>query len=205
MYDPDIHQRQSLRWRKRDYSAPGSYYVTVCLQDHRCLLGNVSSGVMNLNDAGRMVEAEWLKIPTGFPTLRLGEHITMPNHFHGIIEIVGNANVGASLVGTLASARPTRWAGTRPAPTLGDAVGVFKSITTNEYISGVHQFAWPSFQNRFWQRNYYDHVIRDPDELEKIREYIRENPLRWTCDRYNPENPVLVIDESGELVPWDQS
>jgi REP element-mobilizing transposase RayT len=200
MYDPNIHHRQSLRWDKHNYSSPGFYYATICIQDYRCLLGNVNSGVMNLNDAGRMVDAAWWQIPIQFPTLQLDEHVTMPNHFHGIIQMVG-----APLVGALGSAMPTGWAGTRPAPTLGDAVGSFKSLTTDEYIRGVHQLDWPRFQNHFWQRNYYDHVIRDQDELEKIRDYIRQNPLMWTCDRYNPENPVLVVDETGALVPWDES
>jgi len=91
------------------------------------------------------------------------------------------------------------------APTLGDAVGAFKSLTTDEYIAGVNEVDWSRFQNHLWQRNYYDHVIRNQDELEKIREYIRQNPLMWTCDRYNPENPVLVVDDTGALVPWDES
>jgi putative transposase len=255
MYDPDIHHRQSLRWRKHDYSSPAFYYVTMCTQDHRCPLGDVDSGVMHLNDVGRMVDAAWLEIPTRFPRMCLDEHITMPNHFHCIIQIVGappigdvgaplvgapqvpgqnaageRGGVGASVVGArqvsgrkprreragvgapLVSAREaskqkpasTR-AGTRPAPTLGDAVGAFKSLTTDEYILGVKELGWPRFPNHFWQRNYYDHVIRDQDELEKIREYIRQNPLVWTCDRYNPENPVLVVNETGLLVPWDES
>ena len=102
-------------------------------------------------------------------------------------------------------AEPAGRAGTRPAPTLGDVVGAFKSLSTDEYISGVHQLGWPRFRNHFWQRNYYDHVIRDQDELEKIRVYIRQNPLLWTCDRYNPERSVLVVDETGDLVPWDES
>ena len=199
MYDPNIHHRQSLRWRRHNYSSPGFYYVTVCIQGHRCLLGNVNSGVMNLNDAGRMVDAAWSQISIRFPTMQPDEHVTMPNHFHGIIQIM---DVGAPLVG---APKPAGRAGTRPAPTLGDTVGAFKSVTTDEYIMGVHQLDWPRFQNHFWQRNYYDHVIRDQDELEKIREYIRRNPLMWTCDRYNPENPVLVVDETGVLVPWHES
>ena len=100
MYDPEIHHRQSLRWDKHNYSSPGFYYVTICIQDHRSLLGNVQSGVMNLNDAGEMVDAAWLRIPTQFPTIQLDEHITMPNHFHGIIQIV-DRGVGVPLVGTL--------------------------------------------------------------------------------------------------------
>jgi hypothetical protein len=145
--------------------------------------------------------------------MQLDEHVVMPNHFHGIIHVVGApllgtpkvagtkpvTDVGAPLVGALERA------GTTPAPTLGAAVGAFKSLTTDEYIMGVHRLGWPRFRSHFWQRNYHDHVIRHPDELEKIREYVRQNPLRWTCDRYNPENTVLVVDETGCLVPWNET
>jgi REP element-mobilizing transposase RayT len=210
MYDHDIHHRQSHRWRKHDYSSPGFYYVTICIQDYRCLLGNVSAGMMNLNDAGRMVDAAWSEIPTRFPTMRLDEHMAMPNHFHGITEITVRQNIGdrgAPLVGLLkiAPEPATAGAGTRPAPTLGDAVGAFKSVSTDEYIKGVNELGWPRFRGRFWERNYYDHVIHDQYELEKIRQYIRQNPLMWSCDRYNPENSVLVLDETGHVVPWDES
>ncbi len=205
MYDPKIHHRQSLRWDKHNYSSPGFYYVTICIQDHRSLLGNVQSGVMNLNDAGEMVDAAWFRIPMQFSTIRLDEHITMPNHLHGIIQIAGRETVGVPLVGTQPGGVAAFRAPTRGAPTLGDVVGAFKSQTTDEYIAGVHQVDWPRFQNHFWQRNYYDHVIRDHDELEKIRDYIRNNPLMWTLDRYNPQNPVLVVGETGALAPWDES
>jgi len=92
-----------------------------------------------------------------------------------------------------------------PAPTLGDAIGAFKSLTTDAYITGVHQLGWPRFEGGFWQRNYYEHVIRDQAELQLIRDYIRRNPMMWTCDRYNPEKPVLVVDSTGHLTPWDQT
>ena len=179
--------------------------MTICIQDHRSLLGNVQSGVMNLNDAGEMVDAAWFRIPMQFPTIQLDEHITMPNHFHGIIQIAGGDTVGVPLVGTQPGGMAAFGAPTRGAPTLGDVVGAFKSQTTDEYIVGVDQVDWPRFQKHFWQRNYYDHVIRDHDELEKIRDYIRKNPLMWTMDRYNPENPGLVMDDTGALVPWDES
>jgi REP element-mobilizing transposase RayT len=174
---------------------------------------------MNLNDAGEMVDAAWYRLPNQFPSIQLDEHVTMLNHFHGIIQIVGVPLVGTARGGMAAfaapasgaaaaqpaSTTPPRGAPTRGAPTLGDVLGAFKSQTTDEYIVGVHQVDWPGFQTRFWQRNYYDHVIRNQDELEKIRDYIRNNPLMWTLDRYNPENPVLVMDYEGILVPWDQS
>jgi hypothetical protein len=96
MYAPNIHGRQSLRWDHHNYSSPGFYYVTICIQDHRCLLGNVNSGVINLNDAGDMVDAAWRQIPIQFPTIQLDEHVTMPNHFHGILQITNMAARGVT-------------------------------------------------------------------------------------------------------------
>jgi len=100
---------------------------------------------------------------------------------------------------------PAQGLALQPTLALGDAVGSFKSVTTDEYIIGVRQREWPRFRGRFWQRNYYEHVIRDEDELGKIREYIRLNPMIWTVDRYNSENSGLVIDESGRVVPWSRT
>lgn len=70
---------------------------------------------------------------------------------------------------------------------MGDIIGAFKSMTTNEYIRGVRQFRWTPFPGRLWQRNYYEHIIRNEDELNRIRGYIVDNPLRWHLDRENPE------------------
>jgi len=213
MYNPDIHHRKSMRWQKHDYSSPGAYYVTICIQDHRCLLGNIDAGVMKLNDAGRAVEHEWLQIPTRFPSMQPDEHICMPNHFHGIIHIVDVPGASDTAhAGAATRAAPTGvgrggvvGAATGAAPTLGEAIGAFKSLTTDQYIIGVSSFGWPRFRGKFWQRDFNDHVIRDQWELEKIRDYIRRNPLMWTCDRYNPESPVLIIDETGHLTPWDKT
>ena len=77
-------------------------------------------------------------------------------------------------------------AGTRPAPTLGDIVGAFKSITTHEYILGVDNKNWPQFYKRLWQRNYYEHVIRDEADLNRIQDYIQSNPANWDEDEENP-------------------
>lgn len=94
MYNPDIHHRRSIRLRGYDYSRPGAYYVTICIQGHKCLLGEITLGQMNQNDAGRVVERAWRWIPRQFPTAELDEHIVMPNHFHGILRIVGAPLVG---------------------------------------------------------------------------------------------------------------
>jgi hypothetical protein len=81
-------------------------------------------------------------------------------------------------------------AGTRPAPTfmLGDIIGAFKSITTNEYIVGVKNHNWKPFNKKLWQRNYYERIIRNEMELNAIRQYIINNPLNWQGDSDNPHN-----------------
>jgi len=92
-------------------------------------------------------------------------------------------NVGAGLV-------PALGATTRVAPTrLGDIVGAYKSITTHEYIVGVRERGWPPFEGKVWQRNYYEHIVRNERELDAIRPYIRNNPLQWALDRDNPAHP----------------
>jgi len=215
VYEPDIHHRRSIRLRGYDYSRPGRYYITICTEDARCLMGEVVLGRMVKNDAGRMVGRVWETIPTLLPAAQLDEYMVMPNHCHGIIKIV---DVGAPLVGALRGRRNPRRAEvpatqtaapnrapTRGAPTLGDIVGAFKSITTDEYIRGVREANWPRFSRGLWRRNFYEHIVRDEDELEKIRDYIRRNPLMWAIDRYNPNRAVPVIDEDGRLIPWERS
>jgi REP-associated tyrosine transposase len=227
MYDPKIHHRRSIRLRGYDYSLPGAYYATICIQNHKCLLGEVVQGRMNLNDQGLVVDAVWQSIPCQFATVELDEYIVMPNHFHGIFHIVEKPmahvgaplvgarkqRVGAPLVGALpdhdrvvdASNKKGRAQGPPLRPTVGAIVGAFKSLSTDEYIRGVKKLGWPRFARKLWQKNFYEHIIRDDDELNKIREYVRQNPLMWTCDRYNPERGIIVIDEEGRAIPWDES
>lgn len=184
-YDPQKHHRRSIRLKGYDYSLPGAYFVTICTQHMECRFGEVINDVMRLNAAGLVVQHEWEHLPQRFSTMRLDEFVVMPNHLHGIVVIV-NSPVGASLV----DAQPS--AGTSPAPTgrptLSEIIGAFKSITTNEYIQGVREFGWPQFNRRVWQRNFYDHIIRNEREYNAIRQYIRNNPLKWGMDRDNPTN-----------------
>jgi len=111
----------------------------------------------------------------------------MPNHFHGIITLNFKI-VGATLV--VAQETTNDRAGTRPAPTrettIGDIVGAFKSITTEQYINGINTKNWKPFKGKLWQRNYYEHVIRNEDELNEIRQYIIDNPAKWDMDEENP-------------------
>lgn len=177
-YEPGKHRRRSIRLKGYDYSKSGAYFITIVTRNRACLFGKVVNGEIRLNDAGRMVVTEWEMIPERFPTVALDAFIVMPNHVHGIIVITNAAIVhdGAT---------------TRVAPTLGDVVGAFKSRVTVEYIRGVKTSGWTPFHRDLWQRNYYEHIIRNKDALNRIRKYITDNPARWLFDYENPEATIL--------------
>jgi len=153
---------------------------------------------MGLNEAGCMILRWWNELPNKFPPIQTDEFIVMPNHIHGIIVIT----VGATLCGrptlrgrpmfpTLRDRpNPVQSTNGRPhrgAPTLGDFVNWFKTMTTNEYIRGVKQGRWARFDVRFWQRNYYDHIIRNDGDLLRCQQYILDNPLKWELDENHPD------------------
>jgi putative transposase len=190
-------ERHSPRLREYDYALNGAYFVTLCTQGRECVFGEVSDGVLVPNGAGQMVQEIWKGLPEQFPTIELDEWVLMPNHFHGIIVIVGASLVGARKPTQPADPTQNRQiaetvnkAPTRDAPTLGDVLGAFKSITTNHYIQCVKNECWPPFHGKLWQRSYHDRIIRNEDELERIREYILLNPGRWEEDPNHPSNSL---------------
>jgi len=180
IYNPDIHHRRSIRLKGYDYSNAGYYYVTICTQDRLHLFGGIADGEMILNDAGKMIKYQWQQLICRFENIELHEFVIMPNHFHGIIELVGVPLVGTPNPGQPQGIAPTVCF----APTLGDVIGAFKSLTTNDYILNVTHNNWPRFNKKIWQRNYYEHIIRDEKSFYKISEYIRTNPLLWQDDKY---------------------
>ena len=200
-YNPNIHHRKSIRLKGYDYSQAGLYFVTISIQNRACLLGHITNGEMILNDAGRMVENEWLNLKTRFPNIELHEYVVMPNHFHGILEIVGAALVVAqndtvapvrvSLVDTQNDDDTEKGQPQGISPTAGKTVGdmmdAFKSITTVEYIRGVKNLGWKPFDGKLWQRNYYEHIIRNEKSYETISEYILNNPAKWQDDKFYNE------------------
>lgn len=209
-YDPDVYHRRSIRLKGYDYDRAGAYFVTICVHQRERLLGQVVDGAMGLNLAGEAVRSVWKGLPARFPQVDLDEFVVMPNHFHGILFLIEPPDVGAPLVGAHVDERNnhvgaplvgaqdfgnarTNWAGTnraptRGAPTLGDIIGTFKSLSTNAYIHGVNHNGWPPFPGRLWQRNYYDRIIRDDDELDRARRYVTDNPAQWAMDAENPVN-----------------
>ena len=164
-FDPDKHHRSSIRLKGYDYSQAGAYFVTVCTEGRQCLFGDVIDERMKLNEAGRMVQQTWENLPTRFSSVTLDTLMVMPNHVHGIIAIVG--------------AEPNRGAAGSP-PTLGDIIRAFKSISAIRVNRLLARSGQP-----LWQRNYYEHIIRDEDEMNRIRQYVEDNPARWEMDEYH--------------------
>ncbi|MEO1400515.1 MAG: transposase [Cyanobacteria bacterium J06635_1] len=170
-FDPDKHHRRSIRLQGYNYASPGNYFVTICLQNRACLLGDIIANQMQFNDAGQMVHDSWTALPKRFPQIDLDAFVVMPNHFHSIITL---QNTGGVI--------PMQDVG------LGNIVGAFKSNTTRLYIAGVHRHGWEPFQKRLWQRNYYEHIVRDNPALQTLRQYILNNPQTWNRDQLHPNS-----------------
>jgi putative transposase len=208
-YDPARHHRRSIRLQGYDYTRPGAYFVTIVTQGRACLFGEVMAGEMRMNDAGRMVQQVWDELALFYEGVQTDAFIVMPNHVHGIIILTGNVRATPrgcpnpqSGPGQARGPAPTSGSGqaqgpaptAATAPTLGlpDVVHRFKTMTTKRYADGVRANQWTPFPGRLWQRNYYEHIIRDVganggatsrSPLQRIREYILTNPLRWHLDR----------------------
>jgi putative transposase len=176
-YDPSIHHRRSLRLRGYDYSQEGVYFVTICARNRKCLFGKIIGKEMQLNDAGKMVRSNWQELPERFPNIDLDDFIIMPNHMHAVFAIMQmGTHLGKPCL--LIHDRPN---GTLPG-TVGRILQAYKSITTDEYINGVKQWGWQPFDRKLWQRNYWDHIIRNEKDYSRICEYIHDNPACWKND-----------------------
>jgi putative transposase len=182
-YNPDIHHRRSIRLKNYDYSRAGMYFVTICVNHRLPLFGRIFNGEMELNEAGIIVKNMWLDLMNHLSNLALHEFVVMPNHFHGIVEI--EHSVGAGLVPALNTRNCANEGQPQGiAPTLGEIVGTFKSLTTNEYIRNVRQNHWQPFEQKLWQRNYHEHIIRNEADYLRIANYVETNPLCWQKDCY---------------------
>lgn len=182
-----IKSRKSNRLDSYDYSQNGYYFVTVCTQGRKEWFGRIDGGKMVLNEAGQMIDRWWNEIFRKYDSILLDEYIIMPNHLYGIINIVGArlcVRPNDQMNGQTHRSAPTDMFH----PALGNVLQWFKTMSTNEYIRNVKNNNWQRFDKRLWQRNYYEHVIRNEDDLGHIREYIVNNPLHWDIDSENIRN-----------------
>lgn len=180
-YDPDRHHRRSIRLKGYDYAQSGAYFVTIVTQGRACLFGRVVNGQMQLNDAGSMAEACWLAIPEHFPFVELDAFAIMPNHIHGIIVITAvgaNNHSPPPPHSPLPPQSPQTFRS--PSQTVGSIIRGFKIGVTKWFRANTDVYV-------VWQRNYYEHIIRDEPALQRIRHYIAANPAHWTDDSENPD------------------
>ncbi|HEU4759378.1 MAG TPA: transposase [Dehalococcoidia bacterium] len=178
-YDPEFHHRRSIRLPNYDYSRSGAYFVTVCTQGRHCLFRDVVDGKVVLNSCGDIVQACWDDLPNHYEQVTLDAFVVMPNHVHGLI-LISDAIV--VVVGAGFKPAPTKPAPTRRhgLPEIVRAFKTFSSRRINELrgVSGAP----------VWQRNYYEHIVRHEEELQRIRQYVHENPFKWSEDPDNPSN-----------------
>ena len=173
-----LKNRRSLRLSGYDYSQGGAYFVTICVNKRQGLLGPIINNQMQLNHYGKIADTSWTYLAQAYPYVELDEWIIMPNHLHGIIFIAPDNIISTDCRGGSRTA-PT---GARKIKSLGRLIGAFKTISTKQ-INFTRKISGASF----WQRNFYEHVIRDDHSLNCIREYIVTNPLQWDLDRENPQ------------------
>lgn len=193
-YDPEKHHRRSIRLKNYDYSRPGAYYITIVTQNRECFFGEIANGEIRLNECGQIARQCWLEIPNHFLHARLDEFVIMPNHVHGIIilnNISGGENIGGvnnmnwanNIVGAK-NFSPLRYGTSK---TIGSIVRGFKIGVTKWFRQNTDIFT-------VWQRNYYEHIIRNHDELIRIRQYIINNPIKWANDRNFRAGKFLLKD-----------
>jgi len=165
-------RRKSLRLPYFDYSESGIYFITLVINERKSLLGQIVERTITPNQAADMVGNYWRKLSSKFSGVDPGLFVVMPNHFHGLI------GIDRDLPETGLTSTDQR----RIVPSLPLIVQWFKTMTTNEYIKGVKLQGWQPFTRRFWQRNYYEHIVRDDEDLGRIMEYIENNPINWEDD-----------------------
>ena len=166
----DLPQRKSIRMPTYDYSQAGCYFITICTQGRRHYFGEIVGATLcgRPNNPHIMIESWLLELTNKFEDAEVREYVIMPNHVHFIVEKTGGHGTGDHAGSPL-------W----------DVVGWYKTMTTNDCIRGVKNGLYEPFSERLWQRNYYEHVIRDEQDYYSIAEYIRNNPIKWDVDSLN--------------------
>jgi REP element-mobilizing transposase RayT len=222
-FDPAVHHRRSIRLKGYDYSQPGAYFVTICVQDHECMLGEIKQGWVGLSSVGEIAQKYWMEIPAHYPQVSIDDFVIMPNHIHGIIVINENHQLGELKDQKLIPGQPgpnnlARWNTRGPigvenfqpqrspllpgdiiresfvASKLGDRkINQYQHIIPESVGSIIRAYkaavtlwcrrnGYPGFK---WQRDFYEHIVRNDGELQRIRVYIVNNPVRWKEDKLN--------------------
>ena len=167
-----LHHRRSIRLPFIEYKG-GGYFITICSFEHCCHFGRViTNNQVELTSIGQIIERELLKTEEICKEVSIDQYVIMPNHIHAIIA------VGAYGIRPQEETRSFE----SPSRSIGSVIRGFKATVTKQ----VRKFE-NSATLQVWQRNYYEHVIRNEIDLNKIREYIFFNPLQWEFDEMNPD------------------
>ena len=158
-YNPNLHHRRSIRLPGYDYSQEGAYFVTICIWQRQCLLGDIEERNMILNRYGQVVDFNWLNLTKVYPNIELDSFVIMPNHIHGII-VIKNRHKSHGLSEIVRGLK------------------TFSARRINKLraVSGIP----------VWQRGYYEHIIRNETTFSNIQEYIINNPYKWETDEMHP-------------------
>ena len=175
-----LPRRKSIRIKGYDYSQANAYYITVCTENRECVLGNVQGPSMQLNTYGEIVRNELVNTMKVRDNVEITEFVIMPNHFHAVVFISDSLmqNIKTVLPGRIEHYVPEEARAALEPGSIGAIVGQIKSISTKQ----IRKAGLPCFK---WQRNYYEHIVRDEEDLLGIREYIINNPGKWVEDEYN--------------------
>lgn len=173
-------RRRSLRLQGYDYSQPGAYFVTICTRNRLSIFGRVDQGKMQLNKNGIIATRKWEQLDERFPEIEIDEFIVMPDHMHGIVIISDVGAIHELPQHELPRQREKNSPIARRRMTLPMVIGFYKMNTAKAI-----NIANDTRGTHVWQRNYYEHIIRNEDSLNRIRRYIQKNPIKWSIE---PEN-----------------
>ncbi len=190
-YDPQIHHRRSIRLKGYDYTQAGAYFITICSHQREHVFGEIVNGEMKLNKLGLVAKQQWEKLPKRFPYIELGAFVLMPNHEHGIIQIIEQQRRGMAESLQNLDEESSCYAPTMNQQKFGKMIPNSIPTIVRSYKSAVVyriNLMRGVKAAPVWQRNYYEHVIRNDRELELITRYIDYNPLNWQLDRDNLKN-----------------
>jgi putative transposase len=189
-YDPTKHDRHSIRLQNYNYSASGAYFITICTHQRECLFGEITDGVMQLNRLGETARSHWMNLPRHHLNLYLDAFVVMPNHLHGILILhgdrFGRAGVEqkSNAITDNLSAGSERASFEQKSAALPEILRGFKTFSARQ-INQIRRVS----KVPVWQRNYYEHIIRNEESLARIRNYIDNNPMSWYIDKLHPDDP----------------
>jgi putative transposase len=160
-YNPKQHHRRSIRLKNYDYSQVGAYFITPCVEAGNHLFGEIEENEMICNAFGQIAYNTWDNITTNFENIELDAFVVMPNHTHHILIINSDDNI----------------------KTLGEIVGAYKSLVVHNCLNYIKENDLDIQLGKVWQRNYWEHIIRDERSYDYISDYIVNNPMNWDKDK----------------------